>query len=79
VLWETPEFTSHAIAYHPNTEPEVIKQIQQAMEAMPKDPMGLELLSKIGFKGFEAARDNDWDDVRQLHIKPEDTHIIAEK
>ena len=79
VLWETPEFTSHAIAYHPNMEPEVINKIQQAMDAMPKDPVGLELLSKIGFKGFEAARDNDWDDVRQLHIKPEDTHIIAEK
>jgi phosphonate transport system substrate-binding protein len=79
VLWETPEFTSHAIAYHPNIEPEVIQQIQQAMDAMPKDPGGLELLAKIGFKGFETARDNDWDDVRQLHIKPEDTHIIAEK
>jgi phosphonate transport system substrate-binding protein len=79
VLWETPEFTSHAIAYHPHTEPEVIKQLQQAMEAMPKDPIGLELLSNIGFKGFEFARDADWDDVRQLHIKPEDTHIVAEK
>lgn len=79
VLWETAEFTSHAIAYHPNIEPEVINKIQQAMDAMPKDPVGPELLSKIGFKGFEAARDHDWDDVRQLHIKPEDTHIIAEK
>jgi phosphonate transport system substrate-binding protein len=79
VLWETPEFTSHAIAYHPNMEPEVINKIQQAMDAMPKDPVGLELLSKIGFKGFEAARDKDWDDVRQLHIKPENTHIIAEQ
>jgi|LakMenE18May11ns_1017448.scaffolds.fasta_scaffold9907278_2 phosphonate transport system substrate-binding protein len=79
VLWETPEFTSHAIAYHPNMEPEVINKIQQAMDAMPKAPVGLELLSKIGFKGFEAARDKDWDDVRQLHIKPENTHIIAEQ
>lgn len=79
VLWETASFTSHAIAYQPNIEPEVIKQIQQAMEAMPNDPTGQALLAKIGFKGFDAARDSDWDDVRQLHIKPEDTHIIAEQ
>ncbi|MFM8342430.1 MAG: phosphate/phosphite/phosphonate ABC transporter substrate-binding protein [Methylomonas sp.] len=79
VLWETASFTSHAIAYQPNIEPEVIKQIQQAMAAMSKDPVGLELLTKIGFKGFEFAHDSDWDDVRQLHIKPEDTQIITEQ
>ena len=79
VLWETASFTSHAIAYQPNIEPAVIQQIQQAMAAMPNDPTGQALLAKIGFKGFDAARDSDWDDVRQLHIKPEDTHIIAEQ
>lgn len=78
VLWETPEFTSHAIAYHPDIPAEIIHQLQQAMDTMPKDPIGLELLAKIGFKGFESAHDNDWDDVRQLQIKPEDTHIIVE-
>ena len=31
--------------------------------------------SRIGFKGFERARDKDWDDVRQLRIRPADTQI----
>lgn len=78
VPWETPEFTSHAIAYRPNLPAEIINQLQQAMDAMPKDPVGLELLSKIGFTGFEPAHDNDWDDVRQLPINPEDTHLSIE-
>lgn len=79
ILWETPEFTSHAIAYHPDLPAEIIKQLQQAMDDMPKDPVGVELLAKIGFKGFEPANDNDWDDVRHLQISPEDTQIFVEK
>lgn len=71
ILWETPEFTSHAIAYHPDLPAAIIKQLQQAMDDMPQDPVGAELLAKIGFKGFEPANDGDWDDVRRLQISTE--------
>lgn len=79
ILWETPEFTSHAIAYHPAIPAEINSQLQQAMNQMPQDPIGIELLAKIGFKGFEPANDNDWDDVRRLQINADDTRIIVEK
>lgn len=75
VLWRTPDFTSHAIASRPGLNPAFTHRLWQAMEAMPQEPAGLQRLARIGFKGFERARDKDWDDVRQLRIRPADTQI----
>lgn len=75
VLWTTPGFTAHAIASHPRMEEAVRERILQAMLAMNSDAKGLEILAKIGFKGVEAARDGDWDDIRRLKIQPSDSQI----
>ena len=78
VLWETPEYTTHAIASKPKLDPAVRDKVLRAMEQMSADPEGLALLSRIGFKGFELARDKDWDDVRRLHIRPADSLIKSQ-
>jgi phosphonate transport system substrate-binding protein len=79
VLWSTPEFTTHAIATRPGLDADVVRRVAKAMQAMAQDPKGLDLLKKIGFKGFEVARDEDWNDVRRLAIRPEDAQIKAEQ
>jgi len=74
VLWTTPAYTPHPIATHLLPK-DVAKKLLDALLAMSDDPTGQETLKLIGFKGVEAARDADWDDVRQLNITDLDTRI----
>lgn len=78
VLWETREFTTHAIATRPGLELDLRARIWKAMREMGKDPRGQELLKGIGFSGFEWAKDEDWNDVRSLKIRPEDAQLKTE-
>lgn len=78
VLWETREFTTHAIASRPGLDAAVLARLWRAMRDMGLDPRGQELLKGIGFTGFEQARDEDWNDVRSLKIRPEDAHLKTE-
>ncbi|MDD3884735.1 MAG: phosphate/phosphite/phosphonate ABC transporter substrate-binding protein [Gallionella sp.] len=78
VLWESRPYTTHAIAYRSTMDPAVAQRVWSAMQKMSRDPVGLSLLKGIGFAGFEAADDADWNDVRQLGIRPEDSGIIQE-
>jgi phosphonate transport system substrate-binding protein len=52
---------------------EIVKKLQEAMVGMEDDPVGQQMLKLIAFKGIEAARDADWDDIRQLKISELDT------
>jgi phosphonate transport system substrate-binding protein len=78
VLWETRAFTTHAIASRPGMDAQVLARLWKAMRDMPADPRGQELLKGIGFMGFEQAKDEDWNDVRSLKIRPEDAHLKTE-
>ena len=78
VLWETREFTPHAIASRPGLDAAVLARLWKAMRDMGADPRGQELLKVIGFAGFDQARDEDWNDVRSLKIRPEDAHLKTE-
>lgn len=78
VLWKSAPYTTHAIAYSPAIDPEAVQRVLAAMEKMSRDPAGLKLLKEVRFSGFEAASDTDWDDIRSLGIRPEDTQIIQE-
>ena len=78
VLWETSEFTPHAIASRPGLDAAVLGRLWKAMREMGADPRGQELLKVIGFTGFDQARDEDWNDVRSLKIRPEDAHLKTE-
>ncbi len=71
VLWTTQGYTPHAIASHARVPASVVKKVQAAMLAMNDDPAARPLLEKIGFKGFQAAVDADWNDIRALDLKPE--------
>jgi phosphonate transport system substrate-binding protein len=53
----------------------VRQRVLAAMAKMSADPAQRKLLEAIGFNGFEAARDQDWDDVRRLGIRPADAQI----
>lgn len=78
VLWETHEFTPHAIATRPGIDAGARAQVMKAMREMSNDPKGQELLKPIGFTGFEQAKDGDWNDVRSLKIRPEDARLKVE-
>lgn len=78
VLWETREFTTHAIASRPGLDAATRARVWKAMRLMGADPRGQELLKGIGFSGFDPAKDEDWNDVRSLKIRPEDAHLKTE-
>lgn len=78
VLWETREFTPHAIASRPGLDAALRTRVLKAMRDMGDDPRGQALLKPIGFAGFEQARDEDWNDVRSLKIRPEDAQLKTE-
>ena len=44
------------------------KKIQQAFAAMDESEAGIKLLQGVALKGFEIAKDSDWDDVRSLKL-----------
>lgn len=69
VLWETPGYTSHALAVHPKMPAKVKQSLQQALIGMTTDPEGMALLKAINFKGIEAADDSRWSDVKALDIQ----------
>jgi phosphonate transport system substrate-binding protein len=68
VLWTTKGYTSHAFAAHPRVPEATVMRVGEAMLEMTQTDEGRELLEPLSMKGFEAARDEDWDDVRALGI-----------
>ena len=68
VLWTTKGFTPHAIASHPDIPTEVLLLVQSALVAMEQSEQGQQLLKNIKIKGFETAKNEDWDDIRALRI-----------
>jgi phosphonate transport system substrate-binding protein len=68
ILWTAPKYTSHAIAAHPRMDKDTRDKIVAAMIAMNNDPSAKDILKNLNMKGFEAAQDNQWNDVRDLNI-----------
>jgi len=68
VLWTSPGFTPHAIAAHPDVSDAAMAAVQSALVGMERSDEGKALLKRLNIKGFEAAENKDWDDVRSLHI-----------
>ena len=75
ILYTSADYTSHAIASRPGMDAATRDTLLKAMLALSQDDKALELMQRIGFKGFEAAADRDWDDVRALGIRPADSQI----
>ncbi|WP_163132865.1 phosphate/phosphite/phosphonate ABC transporter substrate-binding protein [Agarivorans sp. Alg241-V36] len=68
VLWTSPGFTPHALAAHPKVDEEVFNAVQQAFLDIGVKEEQQSLLKALNMKGFIAAEDSDWDDVRALGI-----------
>jgi phosphonate transport system substrate-binding protein len=68
ILWTTPGYTPHAIAVNPRVAREVVVAVRQALIAMTDDDAGRLALDRLKIKGFAAATNASWDDVRALRI-----------
>ncbi len=66
VLWRSEKYTPHAIATKASVSSETREIVLNALLALNDDPAYSERLKVIGFEGFEAAQNADWDDVREL-------------
>lgn len=76
IIHETEGFTPHAIAVHEGIDPAQIDKVQAALLSMSASHP--DLVKGIGMKGFVAAADSDWDDVRALGMDREETGIKHE-
>jgi len=74
ILSTTKGYTPHAIATHPRVNIEEMNRLQEAIIAMDKTESGKALLDNIKIKGFESAKNTDWDDVRKLNLSVEVVH-----
>lgn len=69
VLTETPAYTPHAFAAHSRVTPAVLVRVQAAMLSLADDDVGRKLLKPLAMaKGFSAAADQDWNDIRALDV-----------
>lgn len=68
VLWQTKDYTPHAFAAHPRVPAADLQALRAAMSTADSDPKMRSVLEGIGFKGFDAAQDAEWNDVRALGI-----------
>lgn len=69
ILTTTPSFVPHALAYHPRVSTKTMARITDVMLAFGKDEQSKKLLEPLSIKGFIAADDKDWDEIRRLNIK----------
>ncbi len=68
VLTVTPDYTPHALAAHPRVDAALLAKLTAALLSLDADETGKPLLQPLSIKGFEAASDADWDEIRQLKL-----------
>lgn len=66
IIYETQAYTPHAIAALPRVPSDVAARLQAAFVSLDQASQGRELLAPLTIKGWVAAQDTDWDDVRAL-------------
>lgn len=66
VIYVSRGYTPHAIAILPDIPAETAARIQAAFISLDKSTQGRQLLAPMEIKGWVAAQDSDWDDVRDL-------------
>ncbi len=68
VLWTTPGYTPHAIAGRPGITEKAAETLLNVLLDMAHDLEAQDILTGLKISGFEAAKNEDWDDVRALNI-----------
>ena len=76
VIYQTQEYTPHAIASHREIPEELSIALQVAL--LEINTTAPDLVASVGMNGFETATDEDWDDVRALELTEHDTGISTE-
>lgn len=69
ILWTSQSYTPHAIAAHPRVPEAQVERVKNALVKLGSAPAGPDILNKLSLKGWEAAQDQEWDNVRQLNIR----------
>jgi phosphonate transport system substrate-binding protein len=76
IIYRTKKYTPHAFAVNSDLAPDRVQTILSGMISIAKESP--DLLKPINMKGFEAASDHDWDDVRSLDLQQAQTEIVKE-
>lgn len=76
VFYETAPYTPHAIAAGPAIAPALRNALQNALLALSE--IDGDILKNLGILGFQAGKDEDWDDVRALNLDKAQTQIVDE-
>jgi len=69
IIWTSQGYTPHAIATHPRVNDDIRQKLLAGFLAVAKSEKASELLIPLLMKGFTAAEDKDWNDVRSLNIQ----------
>lgn len=70
VLWRSRDFPPHAFIAHPRVPDSAVRRLFTAMSGIERDTRGRALAAALGFeKGFIAAVDRDYDDMRWIAPK----------
>lgn len=69
ILFVTDRYTPHAVAVNPRLTDDTVRQFQQALLAMTTDSAGRIALKGLAIDGWQAASDDEWNDVRALHLE----------
>ncbi|WP_107851553.1 phosphate/phosphite/phosphonate ABC transporter substrate-binding protein [Oceanimonas marisflavi] len=68
ILWTTPGHTPHAIAAREGLNAALVQQVQRALVTLEQNADAATALDRLKIKGFTAAQNADWNDVRALNI-----------
>lgn len=69
VLHATEAYTPHAIAALPTVPRADVARLQRVLVEIADDEEGRRALEALRVKGWVAARDADWNDIRQLRLE----------
>ncbi|MEQ8734918.1 MAG: phosphate/phosphite/phosphonate ABC transporter substrate-binding protein [Rhodospirillaceae bacterium] len=76
VMYVTSGYTPHAFAARQDVPPRIVAAVSAAMQNLDQSHAGL--LAALGMEGIEVATNSDWDDVRALNLKADDTDIVLQ-
>lgn len=68
IIWRSPGYTPHAIATHPKVSAATRALLLAAFLNLHTSDLGQASLKMLKIKGFQAAEDSDWDQVRALNL-----------
>ena len=76
ILYRTNKYTPHAFAAHPRVSQTLVDRVAETMLGLNIESSPL--LKPLGMKGFEAAGNEDWNDVRDLKLSRGQTKIVTD-